>query len=38
VLLETGVDIYDTEKAIIINAELPGLSKDNITLMLKKIS
>ena len=31
------VDIYDTEKAIIINAELPGLSKNNITLMLKKI-
>ena len=30
------VDIYDTEKAIIINAELPGVSKDNITLDVKE--
>jgi len=30
------VDIYDTEKAIIINAELPGLSRDNITLDVKE--
>lgn len=26
------VDIYNTEKAIIISAELPGVTKDNITL------
>jgi len=30
------VDIYDTEKAIIINAELPGLSRDDITLGVKE--
>ena len=28
--------LYDTEKAIIINAELPGLSKDDITLDVKE--
>jgi len=30
------VDIYDSEKAIIINAELPGVTKDNITLDVKE--
>lgn len=30
------VDIYDSEKAIIINAELPGVSRDNITLDVKQ--
>ena len=30
------VDIYDTEKSIIINAELPGLSKDDIALDVKE--
>ena len=31
-----AVDIYDTEKAIIINAELPGVTKDGITLDVKE--
>ena len=30
------VDIYDTEKSIMINAELPGLSKEDITLDVKE--
>jgi HSP20 family protein len=30
------VDIYDSEKAIVINAELPGVTKDNITLDVKE--
>lgn len=30
------VDIFDTEKAIIINAELPGVSKEDITLDVKE--
>ena len=30
------VDIYDSEKAIIINAELPGVTKDSITLDVKE--
>ena len=30
------VDIYDTEKSIIINAELPGARKDNIALDVKE--
>ena len=30
------VDIYDTEKSIIINAELPGVTKDSITLDVKE--
>lgn len=30
------VDIYDTEKAIIINAELPGLSREDIALDVKE--
>ena len=30
------VDIYDTDKAIIINAELPGLNKDDIALDIKE--
>ena len=30
------VDIYDTEKAIVLNAELPGLSKEDITLDVKE--
>lgn len=29
------VDIYDSEKAIIINAELPGVSRENISLDFK---
>ena len=30
------VDIFDTEKAIVINAELPGVSRDSITLDVKE--
>jgi HSP20 family protein len=30
------VDIYDSENAIIINAELPGVTKENITLDVKE--
>ena len=30
------VDIYDSEKAIVINAELPGVTKDTITLDVKE--
>ncbi len=30
------VDIYDSEKAIVINAELPGVTKENITLGVKE--
>lgn len=30
------VDIYDSEKAIVINAELPGVTKDSITLDVKE--
>ena len=30
------VDIYDTEKSIVINAELPGVTKDTITLDVKE--
>jgi HSP20 family protein len=30
------VDIYDAENAIIINAELPGVTKENITLDVKE--
>jgi len=30
------VDIFDSEKAIIINAELPGVTKENITLDIKE--
>jgi HSP20 family protein len=30
------VDIYDSEKAIIINAELPGVTRENITLDVKE--
>lgn len=30
------VDIYDSEKAIIINAELPGVTRDSITLDVKE--
>ena len=30
------VDIYDTEKGIVINAELPGVTKDTITLDVKE--
>jgi len=30
------VDIYDSEKAIIIDAELPGVTKDDITLDVKE--
>jgi HSP20 family protein len=30
------VDIYDSEKAIVVNAELPGVSKENITLDVKE--
>ena len=29
------VDIYDSEKAIVVNAELPGVSKESITLDVK---
>ena len=30
------VDIYDSEKAIVIDAELPGVTKDDITLDVKE--
>lgn len=30
------VDIFDTENAIVINAELPGVTKENITLDVKE--
>lgn len=30
------VDIYDSEKAIVVNAELPGVSKESITLDVKE--
>ena len=30
------VDIYDSEKAIVISAELPGVTKENITLNVKE--
>jgi len=30
------VDIFDSEKAIVINAELPGVTRDNITLDVKE--
>jgi HSP20 family protein len=30
------VDIYDTEKGIVINAELPGVSRDDITVDVKE--
>lgn len=30
------VDIYDTDKSIVINAELPGVPKDSITLDVKE--
>jgi len=30
------VDIYDSENAIIINAEIPGVTKENITLDVKE--
>lgn len=30
------VDIYDSENAIVINAELPGVTKENITLDVKE--
>ena len=30
------VDIYDSEKSIVINAELPGVTKDTITLDVKE--